>query len=480
MTLQFRRLHSTTVQEVITEGLLPELEYGLLKKDGDRLRWGTEEKALFCNMGVDVLECQQDHLKLKVIVRSFCYSRDVTTDYLSLDERFNMKRCVLIIGNNGCQPAPWAGLIQPAVYLHAHEFNVLCIEIPEYATNIQRWIKYGPSIMRGALRFLKVEQVHVLACGNGGAVFLEALGQTRKGMARTHFIYNIDCPPATRKAQFPIFDIEQNLREYEMQLWFGYHDEEDVWSRYVEGTPRKAFEAISGMQARLEGERKRGKRVQEYDEVIISETLNKHITNAERMVFGKNILFVFSDELLASIARVFEHAPYGKNEDLKEGLIADPNAVHKAAFKKIPVLPSLQAIADGSHPLLPPENMPILTLGRPWLALPPVAGDSTPQRSSKLLPAVADAQGDGQQQSPQRALVASASAPSLQRSKTDGSLVSKVEAAAVSFGLTPAQAAGFAKARRRKVMSQAVPSHVPPAEEYVKSREVMWDVLGED
>jgi len=360
MTLQFRKLSSTTVRETIAQGLLPDLEFGLLKKYGKELNWTTADKAIFADLAIDILECQQDHLKLKVIVRSFCYSRDVTTDYLSLDERFNMKRCVLVVGDNGMQPAPWAGLIQPAVYLHAHEFNVLCIEIPEYATNTQRWIKYGPSIMRGALRFLCVDSVSVLACGNGGAIFLEALGQSRKVFGRTHFVYNIDCPPGTRKAQFPVFQLEEHLRESDLQLWFGYNDEEDNYNRYVDGTPRKSFEAISGMQARLEGERKRGKRGQEYDEVLITERLNEKDINAERLVVGKNTLFVFSEGLLKSIARFFEHSPSTKIEEMQDGLVADPNALCLAKFQDVPELPALAALPEGIGTHL--EHFDTLTL----------------------------------------------------------------------------------------------------------------------
>lgn len=447
--MQYRRLSSRTVKEVIARGLLPELEFGLLKKHGAKLRWSTSDKALFCNMAIDVLECQQEHLKLEVIVRSFCYSRDVTTDYLRIEERFNMKRCVLVMGDVGCQPAPWAGLIQPAVYLHARGFNVLCIEIPEYARNTLRWLKFGPAILRGALRFLCVESVSVLACGNGGALFLEALGQNRKGFSRSHFVYNVDCPPGTRKAPFPVFKLEEHFREAELQMWFGFVDEEDIYNRYEDGTARKSFEAIQSMQARLEGERKRGRRALEYDEILISEQLNTaQAENVQRLLLGRNVLFIFSDSLLESVARYFEQPPTQCQEDMREGLVSDKTLVGAVLGEELPELPAmrtmrLMALGDTGHQ--DREKLPLADTGYqerekqapPWplMSMSPPAAQTT----SRL------------------ALVTSASAPVL-----------------LSAG-GGAETAG--RLRRTKPRRERTSKQHPAPAEYLRERATMWSLL---
>merc|ERR1740129_2272971 len=97
---------------------------------GDELRWGTDDKSVLLNMAIDDLRAQQGETSLDVQVRSLCHSRGVTADYLKFTERFNMKPCILVLGNLGKSPIPWAELIQPAVYLHMHEHNIIWMEVP--------------------------------------------------------------------------------------------------------------------------------------------------------------------------------------------------------------------------------------------------------------------------------------------------------------------------------------------------------------
>lgn len=443
MALQFRRLRSSTVREVIAQGNLPELEYGLLRRHAEKLRWGTADKARFCNMAIDELEYEQGDAKLQVIVRFFCFSKDVTPEHITIDERFNVRQCVLLVGDVGRVPAPWACLIQPAVWLHARDFNVLCIEIPDFATNASKWLTSGPAILRGALKFLGVNSVNVLACGIGGAVFLEALAQSRQQFGKTHFIFNLDCPPTKGQAPFPISTLEELLRESELQLWFGYNDEPNVFNRRVDGTPRRSFEAISGMPQRLEDERRDGKRYLDYDEVLMTGHLNATSQQIKRLPIGRNVLIVFSDALLTSLAQFFENPPGQCQSEMVDGLVLD---MKRFAWMKpgeeLPELPALRALR-----LPTPSNENVaLTLGRRSEALPlmPAAQAALPPPAKAM----------------QRQLAGSASAPALRRALGDAT------------GPGPGGALLKLDPARRSILAVSV--------EYLRERQSAWNVLGAD
>eukprot|EP00971_Amphidinium_carterae_P101294 2004664-Amphidinium_carterae.1 len=98
-SLKITRVSSSIVRKEIATGILPELEYGLLKKFGDQLRFSTADKGIILDMAVDTLNAEQGSVQLTVQVRSFCHSRDVTSDYLKHAERFNMKPCILVLGD---------------------------------------------------------------------------------------------------------------------------------------------------------------------------------------------------------------------------------------------------------------------------------------------------------------------------------------------------------------------------------------------
>ncbi|CAE8664699.1 unnamed protein product, partial [Polarella glacialis] len=149
--LEFRHISHKTVRDTVDANVLAELEFGLLKRYGQELKIGTQEKAVLLDMGIDTLEARQDPMCLEVVVRSLCHSRSVTADYLKFGERFNIKKNILCIGDVGNVESPWAQLIQPALYLFQKEYNIIWIESPSLGKSPQRWLKYGPALIRGAL-----------------------------------------------------------------------------------------------------------------------------------------------------------------------------------------------------------------------------------------------------------------------------------------------------------------------------------------
>jgi len=352
MSAQFRLVSSTAVRDVIAQGDLPELEFALLKKHAEKLRWSTAEKASFCNMMTDVLEAKLGEMEMQILVRSFCHSAKVVSDYLTASDRFNTRQVLLVIGDVGAAPSPWASLIQQAVFLHGKGFNIVSIEVPSLATSTNRYLKYGPAIIRDTLKFMKIDKVHTLASRNGGCIFLEAMGDYPKVFGPTHFVYNIDCPSGGKAAPFPVFKLEECLRENSLQFWFAVNDE-DGYNHFEEGTARQSFDAVVGMQSRLEGERRRGRRSQDYDEILLSDTINaakvKHI---KRVDIGRNSLEIFSDVLLNSLVRFFESPPCASQSDLDTtgGIIRDVKTLGELKpGEELPELPALRCLRIGEE-----------------------------------------------------------------------------------------------------------------------------------
>lgn len=340
--LKFEKVRTQTMREQISTGVLNELEFGLLKgsskgKSGDKiLGWGVEDKGVLLNMEVDQLTATQGSKKLEVQVRSLCYSRGVTADYLKSAERFNMKQCIMVLGDLGKGVAPWSELVQTAVYLHRKEFNIIWIDVPSFKSNPQMWLKFGAETIRGLLKFLCVKQVSVVSRGIGGAVFLEALAKAPELFARTHFIYNMDLP-AGKGVHLPIFELEEVLRKRELQLWFGFKDDE-AYDRFVDGSPQRAYDAVQKIQARLVGERQRGRRTLTYDEVLITENLNanpnkQHVQSLELSIYT---ILVFSSAMLESISFFLEIALGTHQEGMEDGLVGDFRATAH-----------MEALADG-------------------------------------------------------------------------------------------------------------------------------------
>lgn len=332
-TVKFIHVGSSTMRDTIAQmGKLPMLEFGLLKRDGtEKLRWGTADKALLLDMTTDVLRATRTGAgpsakSIEVRVRSLCHSRGVTADYLSYAERFNMKSCALIIGRVGEVDEPWTEMVQAAVYLHAHEFNCLWIDIPAFSTDTERWFKYGPDLMCGALRHLGVRTVDSLACGVGAMLLFKAMTMFPEQFGTTHMVYNPDCMER-QILPFQTPKLEDVLRERTMQIWLCYNDEYDVYDHLeTQSMPGRIYDGMSKLQSRLEGERRRGRRSLPYDEVIITEELNqKRTKHSDVVTIGHHELLVFSDSFLVSIARFLELPPRARQDDLIRdgGLVAD-------------------------------------------------------------------------------------------------------------------------------------------------------------
>jgi len=352
MSLTFHHVSTSTVRETIANGALAELEFGLLKRHGEKLHWRTKEKSTLLDMATDVFVAKTPAMEMEVHIRSLCHSHGVTADYVSRGERFNLRKCILVVGEVGVMPEPWAELVQPAVHLFMEDFNVLWVEVPTFATNSQRWLRYGPAIMRAALKALHVESVSVLSCGVGGALFLDALAQSPSLFGTTHLVHNLDLPRASRAATFPVQEIEDLFRERTLQLWCTYNDEPGVYEHQMDGTAQRAYEAVTKMQSRLEGERRRGKRHLDYDEILITEDLNTPRTeNIWRVQVGRNVLLAFSEAFLASAARFFRGAPETFQSDLRGGLVIDARKQARSktasADRSLAELPALRMLRIG-------------------------------------------------------------------------------------------------------------------------------------
>lgn len=327
-SLEFRRISSSTVRESVSVGEVPELEIGLLKRCADKLRWEPQDRAVFLNMNIDTIEAKLGSKAWELQVRSLCHSRGVTADHLRFSERFNMKRCILLFGRVGEVPAHWADLLQPAVYMYHHQFNCLWVDIPEFGSDAGRYLQYGPTLIAGVLRFLCVKSVCAVACGVGGTLFLEMLPMFPELFGRTHVVYNLNCPPMP-VIPFEVLRIEELLRKDALQLWFAYQDEPPEYDRISEGMPYQTYEVVYKMQARLENERRRGRRSLEYDEVLISETVNQpRVTHISHVRIGKHELHVFSDEFLNSIVRYLNLKPGARQTHVDDalGLVPDFDA----------------------------------------------------------------------------------------------------------------------------------------------------------
>eukprot|EP00931_Biecheleriopsis_adriatica_P060595 TRINITY_DN3639_c0_g1_i1.p1 TRINITY_DN3639_c0_g1~~TRINITY_DN3639_c0_g1_i1.p1 ORF type:complete len:530 (+),score=96.07 TRINITY_DN3639_c0_g1_i1:69-1592(+) len=332
MALKFRHLNRVTVRDTVNVGTLAELEFGLLKKYGKDLKLNTREKMILLEMCIDTMEAMQDHMVLEVTVRSLCHSRSVTADYLKFAERFNMKKNILCIGDVGAVDAPWAQLIQPAVYLFQKEYNVMFIESPSLGTSPQRWLKYGPAVIRGALKYLKVPSINVFCMGSGGVLLHQLLADSPEVLGHSHVVFNLDMPAMVKTVPFEIVKVEEALRDNDIQLWCIYNDDESddedapgSYSRSKEG-PQKMFDAISKVQARLESERRRGNgSARNFDEVLFSDKMNlpnktRHI---EKVVVSKMPVIVFGDEVLDVIAHYLREFPSTTQDDVVNGLVKD-------------------------------------------------------------------------------------------------------------------------------------------------------------
>jgi len=222
--LKFRHLARSTMRDATKTHILPELEFGLLKQFARQLKLGSKERSHLMDMFVDQFHAMQEHMCLEVTVRSLCHSRGVTADYLKFQERFKMKKTLLLIGDVGGVEAHWAQLIQPAVYLFLKEYNIVIIDSPSLGLSRYRWIQYGPSVIRGVLRHLDIAQVSVFSMGLGSCIFHQIVAETPHVLSHTHIVYNQDCADL-KTFPFEAYDVEVALRDYDIQIWTMCADE---------------------------------------------------------------------------------------------------------------------------------------------------------------------------------------------------------------------------------------------------------------
>lgn len=353
--MEFVHISHQTIRDTVNKNILPELEFGLLKRYGEELKIGTEEKTVLLEMSIDQLEARQDSFVLQVTVRSLCHSRSVTADYLGFAERFNMKKCILCIGDVGNVESPWAQLIQPAVYMFRNEYNVIFIESSSLGTSPQRWLKYGCSLLRGCLKFLKVSTVNVLCSGSGGVLLHQLLADSPEMLANTHIVFNLDMPAAIKALPFEIVSVEESLRENDIQLWCMYEDDSDedapgAFNRSKPGAT-KMFDALSKVQARLESDRKRSGLnggaaaavPRNFDEIIFSNKMN---IGAEKRVCRVNVskmrLYVFEEDALAKMVSYLREFPSSFQDDVIDGLVKDMLDIFREDITEEIDLPSIK------------------------------------------------------------------------------------------------------------------------------------------
>lgn len=403
---QFRRLRRSTLRDLITHGTLPDLEIELFKEHADRFRWSAEDRETLLNMTTEVLELQLGHTALEVHVRTLAQSSHATVDYLSQDERFNVKQCVLLVGDVGRVPQPWFQLIQPALYLFKQECNIFWIELPSLASNDAVWLKLGPGILLGVLKFLNVDKVSGVACGSGGAVLLQALVAGPSLFRGTHFIYNLDLPFTIRGTPIPMAAIADVMMHRDLQLWFAYDDDAPVYTRASEGTASRAWNVVGKLQAGMEGERRRSRQKRTFDDVLISDGLNRPRAEHVKKVSASlnNLAYKFSEPLLSSLHGYLVSRPTTFQDNLFHGLVNVYNAIaHQAeekgqAFDSLPELPSLRAQrlkpqpqeralkAESNRKRLERLQVAALCLEQAPLAITPsVSRQSTPGHMPKAL-----------------------------------------------------------------------------------------------
>jgi len=354
--LKFRHVSTTTMRDATKTLILPELEFGLLKASAAAMNLGPKERNFLMDMFIDKLHAIEEHMCLEVTVRSLCHSRGVTADYLRFQERFKMKKSLLILGDVGTVESHWAQLIQPAVYFYQKEYNVVIMDSLTLGLSPQRWLQYGPSIIRGTLRHLDISQVSVFAMGLGSCIFYQILAQTPHLLSGTHIIYNQDMPDSVvaRGIPFDIHSLEESLRDRDIQLWMMYNDEDDeadpkAYTRHNKG-PQRLGELFLKMQARLESERKIQNSDRSYDEILVTEKLNAGAVRVEKLWVSRVPTYVFTEESLITMAHYLRQTPSSVQDDVQDGLVKDLLSYFREDVKSIMELPAVKnCLMDRSH-----------------------------------------------------------------------------------------------------------------------------------
>lgn len=342
--LKFQHVGRSTMRDATKTHILPELEFGLLKQFARQLKLGAKERSHLMDMFVDKFHAIEEHMCLEVTVRSLCHSRGVTADYLKFQERFQMKKTLLLIGDVGGVEAHWSQLIQPAVYLFLKEYNIVIIDSPSLGLSRHRWIQYGPAVIRGVLRHLDIDQVSVFSMGLGSVIFHQILAETPHLLSHTHIVYNQDIADL-KSFPFEAYDVEVALRDHDIQIWTIYNDEDDedpqAYSRHSKG-PARLSEAFTKMQARLESERKVTGSERTYDEILVTEKLNAAALHVEKLWVSSVPVHVFSEEVLSIMAHYLHQFPTSTQDDVVDGFIKDILDYFREDMKEVVELPALK------------------------------------------------------------------------------------------------------------------------------------------
>lgn len=365
--IKFSHVSTTTVRETLANGHMDEVDESLQKRYCDMLGWGALEQDYLMDMAIDTLHAKLHHTVYEVKVRSLCHCQAVTADYLNLKERFQMHQCVLVMGDAGVIKDFWVQLVQPAVDFFKREYNVLFVDVPELRRNPHKWLQHGPPLVRGALKFMNVQECSALATGVGGAVVLQAIIEDTRLFRKTHHVFNVNFPKGL-EGKLPVdFDaLELHLRAQDvspLQLWFAYQDVPEVYDRN-EGSAWKASYEVSRLQARVESMRRRGKR-QEWDEILVTDNINttagaggralgkeRSTTHVERLAVGKTELLVFSAEYMQSLDDFLKLLPSAAQDDLVAGLfvpVSEKEASQRLAglSNEKPELPAVRKLKVG-------------------------------------------------------------------------------------------------------------------------------------
>lgn len=365
--IHFSHVSSTDVRETLATGQMDAADESLLREFSDKMGWGTREQDYIMDMAIDTLQATLLHNTYEVKVRSLCHCQAATADYLNLKERFQMHQNVLVMGDAGVVQDFWMQLVQPAVEFYKREYNVLFVDLPELRRNPHKWLQHGPPLVRGALKFMNVQECSALATGVGGAVVLQALAEDTRMFRKTHHVFNLNFPQGL-EGKLPVdFDaLELALRAQDvspLQLWFAYQDVPEVYDR-SEGSAWKASYEVSRLQARVESMRRRGKR-QDWDEILVTDNINttagaggralgreRSATHIERLAVGKAELLVFSAEYVQSLDDFLKLLPSAAQDDLVAGLfvpVSEKDGKERVAGidKEKPELPAVRKLKLG-------------------------------------------------------------------------------------------------------------------------------------
>lgn len=295
------------------------------------LTWKTNDALTLQELEVSTIKASTGKMQFEIKLRTLCHSRGAVRDDLDLSERLATRQVVLILGDLGQVTIPWAQMLQPAAHLYRKGFTVMFVDVPLLVTDSMRYMKYGPELLLGLLRFLKVPKVNVLARGVGGAVFIKALTWAPERFCKMHMVYNMDFPKSAN-ALFPGATLMSILSHNLIQIWFTYCDDEFCNRSDPTSSAQAVYSQLATLQGKLRLERKVNKVHRAYDEVVFTENLNPNAQTCfvNETKVGVHSSTLFSKELLKSMERFIVSVPSADQDSLKatRGIIVGTGNEH--------------------------------------------------------------------------------------------------------------------------------------------------------